>query len=126
MKILLIEDDLIETMKMRRTIAKCSVPHELILAEQGEEALEILRSGRPLPDILLLDLNMPRMNGLEFLAVLKKDKKLRYLPAIVLTTSENRSDLLECYRLGIAGYLLKHPNRRPGPDGPGFSMPGKV
>lgn len=107
MTILLIEDDLIEAMKMRRTLAKSEVPHELIVAREGEEAFEVLRSGAPLPDIILLDLNMPRMNGLEFLTLLKKDKGLCYLPAIVLTTSENRTDLLTAYRLGIAGYLLK-------------------
>lgn len=50
---------------------------------------------------------MPRMNGIEFLKILKADVNFRYLPTIVLTTSQNRADLLECYRIGIAGYILK-------------------
>lgn len=50
---------------------------------------------------------MPRMNGIEFLSILKEDEHLRYLPTIILTTSENRADLLKCYEVGIAGYVIK-------------------
>ncbi len=107
MKILFIEDDTIETMKLTRTISKIELNYEIIEAKNGEEALTILRSGDRLPDIILLDLNMPRMNGTEFLKILKGDEQLKYLPTIVLTTSENRTDLLECYRIGIAGYIIK-------------------
>jgi len=107
MKILFIEDDTIETMKLERTISKNQLKHHITEAKNGEEALAILKSGDRLPDIILLDLNMPRMNGTEFLRILKKDERLKYLPIIVLTTSENRTDLLECYRIGIAGYIIK-------------------
>ncbi|EWH13205.1 response regulator receiver protein [Cellulophaga geojensis KL-A] len=94
-------------MKLKRTISKLQLKHNITEAKNGEEALDILQSGNTLPDIILLDLNMPRMSGTEFLSVLKADEKLKFLPTIVLTTSENRADLLECYRIGIAGYVIK-------------------
>ncbi|KAA2216640.1 MULTISPECIES: response regulator [Maribacter] len=107
MHILLIEDDTIEIMKLERTVSKLEVNHKITQAKNGEAALEFLNSENRLPDIILLDLNMPRMSGIEFLNILKEDDKLRYLPTIVLTTSENRVDLLECYKIGIAGYVIK-------------------
>ena len=94
-------------MKFQRTLGKLESKHTLIEAKNGEEALEYLESGKPLPDIILLDLNMPRMNGIEFLGILKQHDKIKYLPTVVLTTSENRDDLLECYKIGIAGYVIK-------------------
>ncbi|MGB3152945.1 MAG: response regulator [Maribacter sp.] len=107
MNILLIEDDNIEIMKLQRTIAKLSLNHKIIEAKNGEEALVKLNNATVLPDIILLDLNMPRMSGIEFLTILKADKTFKYLPTIVLTTSQNRADLLECYKIGIAGYIIK-------------------
>ncbi|AYN68634.1 response regulator [Euzebyella marina] len=107
MNILFIEDDAIETMKFKRILAKLKVQHKITEAKNGEEALEVLGSADQLPDIILLDLNMPRMSGIEFLKVLKADEHYKYLPTIMLTTSQNRADLLECYRIGIAGYILK-------------------
>ncbi|WP_339714063.1 response regulator [uncultured Kriegella sp.] len=107
MDILLIEDDTIEVMKLQRTLSKLQLKHNIVKANNGEEALEILRSGEKSPDIILLDLNMPRMSGIEFLEILKADDVLKYLPTIILTTSENRADLLKCYQIGIAGYVIK-------------------
>ena len=107
LRILLIEDDTIETMKLNRTIASLKLNHTIIEAKNGEEALELLLKKDNLPDIILLDLNMPKINGIEFLSVLKKDDTLKYIPTIVLTTSNNQKDLLECYKIGIAGYVLK-------------------
>lgn len=107
MNILFIEDDAIETMKLHRAIKKLNCNHNIIEAKNGEEALIYLRSDEVLPDIILLDLNMPRMSGIDFLKILKADDEMMYLPTIILTTSENRSDLLECYRIGIAGYVIK-------------------
>lgn len=105
-KVLFIEDDMIESMKLQRAVAKFDSKHDIIEAKNGEEALDILQNG-DLPDIILLDLNMPRMSGIEFLQVVKADDKLRYLPTVILTTSENRVDLLRCFQLGIAGYIIK-------------------
>lgn len=107
MNILFIEDDNIETMKMKRTVSKLNMNLNITEAKNGEEALNYLRNTDVLPDIILLDLNMPRMSGIEFLGILKDDDNLKFLPTIILTTSENRKDLLECYRIGIAGYVIK-------------------
>ncbi|MCL6267146.1 response regulator [Flagellimonas myxillae] len=106
MNVLFIEDDMIEAMKLQRAISKFESKHKIIEAKNGEEALEILKGGS-LPDIILLDLNMPRMSGIEFLSVVKADERLKYLPIIILTTSENRTDLLKCFEIGIAGYIIK-------------------
>lgn len=107
MNILLIEDDAIETMKIHRVVAQLPASYNITEAKNGEEALNILNSGEICPDIILLDLNMPLMNGIEFLKILKNHPTIKYLPTIVLTTSENRADLLKCYSLGIAGYVVK-------------------
>ena len=107
LKILLIEDDMIEVMKMNRTISSLKLNHKIIEANNGEEALNILRKKDELPDVILLDLNMPKINGIEFLKILKEDDVLKYIPTIILTTSSNQKDLLECYEIGVAGYVLK-------------------
>lgn len=107
MNLFLIEDDAIETMKFQRVLSKLQTKHTLTEAKNGEEALAFLQSGDTLPDVIFLDLNMPRMNGIEFLGILKKDEHIKYLPIVILTTSENREDLLECYKRGVAGYILK-------------------
>ncbi|WP_396152640.1 response regulator [Flavobacterium sp.] len=107
LNILLIEDDAIEVMKFNRVIKTLSYNHKIIEAHNGEEALEILKIKEIIPDIILLDLNMPKLNGLEFLKILKSDATLKYIPSIILTTSGNQKDLLECYKTGIAGYVLK-------------------
>jgi len=108
LSILLIEDDMIEVMKFNRTITSLQLNHSIIEAKNGEEALNILENNNNnLPDIILLDLNMPKISGIEFLSILKKDKELKYIPTIILTTSNNQKDLVECYKIGIAGYVLK-------------------
>ncbi|WP_459209471.1 response regulator [Aquimarina rhabdastrellae] len=105
---LLIEDDEIERMKFQRVVSKYEPNHIIVEATNGEEALEILNDdNQPLPDIILLDLNMPKMNGIEFLTLLKNHDRFKYLPTIVLSTSNNHQDLLECYKTGIAGYIVK-------------------
>ena len=107
LKILLIEDNMIEIMKMNRTVSFLEAKHEITEAKNAEEALAILETKENLPDIILLDLNMPKINGIEFLSILKNDPELRHIPTIILTTSDNRKDILECYRIGISGYILK-------------------
>ena len=107
LNILLIEDDAIEVMKFNRVLSTMDVKHKIIEANNGEEALTILKVKEIIPDIIILDLNMPKINGIEFLEILKGDDHLKYIPSIILTTSNNRKDVMECYRLGIAGYLLK-------------------
>ena len=107
LNILVIEDDMIEVMKLNRTISSLKQKHNIIEAKNGEKALEILNKKINLPDIILLDLNMPKINGIEFLKILKNDDVLKYIPIIVLTTSKNHKDVLECYKIGVAGYVIK-------------------
>ncbi len=107
LNVLLIEDDTIEIMKLNRTISKLQLNHTIIEANNGDDALKILNQNEGLPDIILLDLNMPKINGIEFLSILKKDEKLKHIPTIILTTSNNKNDLHECYKIGVSGYVLK-------------------
>ncbi|WP_115461082.1 response regulator [Winogradskyella aurantiaca] len=107
LKILLIEDDTIEVMKFNRVVDSLSLRHEVQISQNAEEALKYLNENDTLPDLILLDLNMPKINGLEFLKLLKNDARLRYMPTVILTTSNNQRDLKQCYKLGIGGYLLK-------------------
>lgn len=107
LNILLIEDDSIEVMKFNRVLSTLNLKHKIVEANNGEEALTILKVKEVIPDIIILDLNMPKINGIEFLRILKADEYLKYIPAVILTTSNNRKDILECYKIGIAGYLLK-------------------
>lgn len=107
MHILLIEDNSIEIMKMKRAISFLKLNHTIIEAVNGEEALLYLKKHPRLPDIILLDLNMPKINGIEFLSILKNDKKLHHIPTIILTTSDNNKDVITCYEIGVSGYILK-------------------
>jgi CheY-like chemotaxis protein len=107
LKVLLIEDDTIEVMKLNRVISSLKLKHQIIDASNGEDAIDFLEKKEILPDIILLDLNMPKINGIEFLGIIKNDERLKYIPTIILTTSNNQKDLLECYKIGVAGYLLK-------------------
>jgi|TARA_R110002124_G_scaffold113952_3_gene268503 CheY-like chemotaxis protein len=107
LNILLIEDDAIEVMKFNRVLSTMDLKHKIVEAANGEEALTVLKVKEIIPDIIICDLNMPKINGIEFLGILKNDDYLKYIPAIILTTSNNRVDVMECYKIGIAGYLIK-------------------
>jgi len=107
--ILLVEDDQIDQMNVKRAFERNKIMNPLYVAENGLEALEMLRDGR-VPDerrLILLDLNMPKMNGIEFLKSLREDEKLGHTPVVVLTTSNDENDKVEAYNLNVAGYLLK-------------------
>ena len=107
LKVLLIDDDTIEIMKLNRTVMSLELDHEIVEAKNGEQALKILEQKDEIPDIILLDLNMPKINGIEFLSILKESDELKHIPTIILTTSSNNKDLLQCYKIGIAGYIIK-------------------
>ncbi|MGY5354729.1 response regulator [Wenyingzhuangia sp. IMCC45467] len=107
LKILLIEDDAIEVMKFNRAVSSLKLSHKVVTAENGEAGLKVLEQKDRLPNIILLDLNMPKINGIEFLSILKKDSELRHIPTVILSTSSNQKDLLECYKIGVSGYVLK-------------------
>ena len=107
LKVLLIDDDSIEAMKLTRTIVTLKMNHQIIEANNGEHALKILNLEDGLPDLILLDLNMPKINGVEFLSILKSKDSLKHIPIVILTTSSNKKDVLQCYQLGISGYIIK-------------------
>lgn len=107
LNILLVEDDAIEVMKFNRVIKGMEKPHRVMEAGNGEEALNILKDREVNPDIIVLDLNMPKLNGIEFLRILKQDEQRRFIPTIILTTSSNYTDVKECYNIGVAGYVVK-------------------
>jgi CheY-like chemotaxis protein len=111
--ILLVEDDELDVISVRRSLKKLDIPYELYTAFNGIEAMQLLK-GNPekppmefLPDIILLDLNMPRMNGLEFLSVLRGDERLRQIRVYIMTTSREESDRSTTDQLGVSGYLIK-------------------
>jgi CheY-like chemotaxis protein len=109
LNILLVEDDEVDVMNVRRAFKKNNIANPLFLAENGLDALEQLRNGAIPRDrrIILLDLNMPKMNGIEFLRELRRDPDLNLTPVIVLTTSNDERDRIEAYNLNVAGYILK-------------------
>jgi CheY-like chemotaxis protein len=109
LNILLVEDDQVDVMNVRRAFDRNRIVNPLFVAGDGIEALEMLRNGGVPPSrrIVLLDLNMPRMTGIEFLRELRRDPALMHTPVVVLTTSNDERDKIEAYNLNVAGYLLK-------------------
>jgi CheY-like chemotaxis protein len=107
--LILVEDDDIDVMNVRRALERAHVTNPVFVAHNGIEGLELLRSNKVPKDrrLVLLDLNMPRMNGIEFLRELRKDPALRATPVVVLTTSDDDRDKVQAYDLNVAGYLLK-------------------
>jgi CheY-like chemotaxis protein len=111
-QILLVDDDELDVMNVRRAFKRNNIANPLFVAGNGHEALALLR--HPGPDgiprerrLVLLDLNMPCMNGLEFLRELRQDPELRHITVVVLTTSDDDRDRVEAYQLNVAGYILK-------------------
>ena len=111
--VLLVDDDEVDVMTVRRAFKKNNITHPLYVASNGLEALELLSNNtwpKWLPEgrrLILLDLNMPKMNGIEFLRELRADPALRAIPVIVLTTSNEDKDKVEAYNLNVAGYIIK-------------------
>jgi CheY-like chemotaxis protein len=113
--ILLVEDDQVDVMTVQRAFKRNNILDPLFVVGNGKEAVDFLRhQGQyadpekyPRPGIILLDLNMPVMNGIEFLKVIKVDESLRKIPVIVLTTSKEENDRVESFNLSVAGYIIK-------------------
>ncbi|HRF12492.1 MAG: response regulator [Candidatus Accumulibacter phosphatis] len=114
--ILMAEDEPADAYLLRLALNESCLAADLQHVVDGREALEYLRRQGPRfaqasrPDLILIDLNMPRMDGREFLAVVKEDAALRDIPVIVLSTSQVERDVLGAYRLGAAGYIAKSPD----------------
>ncbi|MDJ0734328.1 MAG: response regulator [Nostocaceae cyanobacterium] len=112
--ILLVEDDEVDIMNVQRAFKKGGVNHKLYIAHNGLEALKMLRGEDEkltyFPSknrLILLDLNMPKMGGIDFLGHLRADAQLKSIPVVVLTTSNEDKDLIKAYNFNVAGYLLK-------------------
>ncbi len=106
--ILLVEDDQVDAMTVKRALKELNVKNQLVHKLNGEEALKYSRNkDNEKPCIIILDLNMPRMNGIEFLKIIKADDKLKQTPVVVLTTSKDAHDVISTFQLSIAGYIIK-------------------
>lgn len=106
--ILLVEDDEVDVMNVKRAFSKNNIMNPLFIAGNGIEALEMLESQIiPLPKIIILDINMPKMNGIEFLKIMREKEKLKNISVFVMTTSNEDSDKINAYNLNVAGYILK-------------------
>jgi len=106
--ILLVEDDHVDILTIKRALKEIAVANPVVSCENGEDALAYLRDpASERPCIILLDLNMPIMNGFEFLHLAKGDEQLRAIPVIVLTTSEEQQDKVNSFNLGVSGYMAK-------------------
>lgn len=107
--VLLVEDDQVDVMNVRRAFERNKIINPLYVATNGLEALGQLRDGTVPRErrLILLDLNLPKMNGIEFLEELRADPELRSISVVVLTTSDEERDKVAAYELNVAGYLLK-------------------
>lgn len=109
--ILLVEDDHVDQEAVKRAFQKLKIANPLVVAEDGKEALKHLRSDNGpsvhRPFIIILDLNLPRLNGIEFLKILRGDKKLKDSIVFVLTTSKDEEDIFAAYENNVAGYMVK-------------------
>ena len=111
LRILLVDDDEVDIEIVRRSLRRCGIGHDMRIAHDGLQALAWLRGPEDRltrhPPVVLLDINMPRMSGLELLRALRDDEALEHLVVFVLTTSDDEHDIFEAYHLNVAGYLLK-------------------
>lgn len=107
--ILLVDDDVVDVMNVRRAFERGHISNPLWTASDGAEGLALLRSDKFPAErrVVLLDINMPRMSGLEMLREMRADPALQMIPVVMLTTSNDDRDLVEAYRLNVAGYLIK-------------------
>ena len=109
--ILLVEDDEVDVRSVKRAFADLHVTNPLAVTYNGEEALEYLKNEKnKQPGLILLDLRMARMDGIEFLKVMKNDNKSKIIPVVVLTTSKEDEDKMESFNFGVAGYMMKPVN----------------
>lgn len=106
--VLLIEDDEVDVITIQRAFKELKIGNQLDVARDGEEALTFLQDSlSSKPCLILLDLNMPKIAGLEFLRIVKNDEQLKRIPIVVLTTSNDEQDMIESFHIGAAGYTVK-------------------
>ncbi len=105
--ILLLEDDLVDVMTIKRAMKQLNFENPMSVVANGEEGLAFLKNAKELPGLIILDINMPKMNGIEFLQLMKQDEKFRTIPVVILTTSLEQQDKWNSFQLGISGYMVK-------------------
>jgi len=106
--ILLVEDDSVDVMTVKRALKDLKVTNKLVHKENGEEALDYLKDkDTENPCVILLDLNMPKMGGIDFTHAIKAEEELKKIPIVILTTSDEQQDVIESFNLGVAGYIIK-------------------
>ncbi len=106
--ILLVEDDSVDAMTIERVIDDLKISNDLVCTTDGERALVYLKNeNNRKPSIILLDLDMPKMDGFEFLRIVKEDNELKKIPVVVLTVSEEQRDVVESFNFSVAGYMVK-------------------
>ncbi len=106
--IMLVEDDSVDAMTVKRALKDLKVTNPLVHQNNGEEALAYLQdAANRKPCVILLDLNMPKMGGIEFLKVAKADENLKIIPVVVLTTSRSEQDKVRSFGFSVAGYIVK-------------------
>ncbi|MGA2172653.1 MAG: response regulator [Sedimentisphaerales bacterium] len=106
--ILLVEDDIVDASTVKQTLADLGVRNLIVHKADGEEALEYLRGqDNQQPALIFLDLNMPKISGVELLQIIRADAKLQRIPVVVLTVSKYEQDKLDTFNLGVAGYIIK-------------------
>ncbi len=111
-RILLVEDNQGDVILIKKAFSDAKISNKLAVCRDGQEGLEYLRKegvfqDAQKPDLILLDINMPRMNGLELLEIIKKDPVLGVIPVVILTTSESEEDILKSYQLHVSSYIRK-------------------
>ncbi len=106
-EVLLVEDNASDVELTLRALQKRNLANRVVVARDGVEALELLQRPAPLPKVVLLDLKLPKLNGLEVLRRLKSDERTRRIPVVVLTSSHEEPDVEESYRLGVNSYIVK-------------------
>lgn len=107
LSILLIDDDEIERMKFKQVSKKTEFISTFFEAKNGENAITLLKNTQPSFDLIVTDLHMPIMNGFEFLKKLKKNRKFKNIPVVVMSSSQDDKDLKKCFNIGISGYFTK-------------------
>lgn len=110
--ILLVEDDYLDIMNVERELKKINIEYPIHVARNGREALNMLRGEgtekiSPAPSVILLDINMPKMNGLEFLEELRREPEFSHIPVFIMTTSNEETDRMAAQRLNVSGYIVK-------------------
>ncbi len=110
--ILLVEDDTLDIMHVERTLIKLNIVHKLYVAKNGLEALSLLRGEgiekiQPLPSLIMLDINMPKMDGFEFLSILRQDQELKDIKVFIMSTSNQEEDKNMAKNMGVSGYVVK-------------------